>query len=378
MRTEVFKTIFFFTLAFAVVGGFFLIGDIDVIRAQSGSVPLNGWAWSSNVGWISFNCAATGTCASVNYGVTVDSGNGQFSGYAWSPSIGWISFRGSDTTGCPQSPCQATLTSGAVSGWAKALAGTVSNDDWDGWIHLAGSGYGPTLSGSNFSGYSWGDDVIGWMKWSTSFGGVTLASNPPTVTLSGDPLSVPTGDTSTLTWSSTDANTCTGTAGSADWLGSKSTSGSEVVGPVNQTTTYTIQCSGLAGTASDSEVINVLPPDFSLTRTNDPIINFVGSGGDTSNPTRIRVTPLYGFSADVALSASPSSLQGQNVTYTFGDSTLSSNEYNAGSSLTITIPNPISEGIYTVTVRGESAGGLVRTIAIPLEVNVFTPGFEEI
>ncbi|MBI4118059.1 MAG: hypothetical protein HY455_00775 [Parcubacteria group bacterium] len=373
------KTISFFILALLVISAVAFLGGADTTNAQSGSIPLNGWAWSSNVGWVSFNCATTGTCSGVNYGVTVDSNNGQFSGYAWSPTIGWISFRGSDTTGCPASSCQATLTNGVVSGWAKALAGSVSNDDWDGWIRLAGSNYGVTLSGSNFSGYAWGDDVVGWMKWNpVTYGGVTLAANPPTVTMSGDPLSVPAGDTATLTWSSTNANACTGTVGTADWLGAKALSGSEVVGPVDQTTTYTIECTGLAGSDSKSVVINVLPPDFALTHTNDPVLNFVGAGSDTSNPTRIRVTALYGFSGDVALSASPSSLDGESATYTFGDATLSSSEYNAGSSLTITLNNPISEGIYTITVRGEAAGGLVRTVSIPVEVNVFTPGFEEI
>jgi hypothetical protein len=37
----------------------------------------------------------------------------------------------------------------------------------------AGSTYGPTLSNGNFSGYSWGSDVVGWVDWSLAHSGYT-------------------------------------------------------------------------------------------------------------------------------------------------------------------------------------------------------------
>ena len=50
---------------------------------------LSGWAWSENIGWISFNSTNQG--GGANYGVTVAS-NGRLSGYAPSENIRLIFF----------------------------------------------------------------------------------------------------------------------------------------------------------------------------------------------------------------------------------------------------------------------------------------------
>ncbi|NBD74264.1 hypothetical protein GVX82_04480 [Patescibacteria group bacterium] len=75
----------------------------------------------------------------------------------------------------------------------------------------------------------------------------------PTVTLSADPNSIEAGGTSTLTWSSTDADTCTASDG---WSGSTGAGGSEEVSP-SATTTYTLTCTGPGGSADDSTTVNV-------------------------------------------------------------------------------------------------------------------------
>lgn len=69
--------------------------------ANDGSGTLSGWAFNDSIGWISFNCSNTGSCASYNYSVTID-GNGVFNGWAWNDVIGWISFNcvNSGTNGC--------------------------------------------------------------------------------------------------------------------------------------------------------------------------------------------------------------------------------------------------------------------------------------
>jgi len=55
------------------------------------------------------------------YGVTINTSNGIFSGWAWSSNVGWISFNQADLAGCPSGACEAkiNLTTGAISGWAK-------------------------------------------------------------------------------------------------------------------------------------------------------------------------------------------------------------------------------------------------------------------
>jgi hypothetical protein len=142
-----------------------------------------GWAWSENIGWISFNCTNENACGSSNYGVNI-ADNGILSGYAWSEHIGWISFNQTDLSGCPQSPCQAWLstTTGQFNGWAKALA---ASGGWDGWIHLRGSNYGVYLSTSTppvggwrqLSGWAWGGDVIGWISFNCNNENVCNNSN---------------------------------------------------------------------------------------------------------------------------------------------------------------------------------------------------------
>ncbi len=138
-----------------------------------------GWAWSENIGWISFSCennVLLGT--GVDYGVDINISTGEFSGYAWSENIGWISFEPADVNlaYCPYPPpCAAklNLSTGEVSGWARALA---YGDGWDGWIGLRGSWVDKVFVISNpspppasvFKGWAWGDDVVGWISFNCS------------------------------------------------------------------------------------------------------------------------------------------------------------------------------------------------------------------
>ncbi|MFA4833268.1 MAG: PKD domain-containing protein [Patescibacteria group bacterium] len=194
----------------------------EVAQAESGNNVI-GYAWSEGVGWISFNCSNTDSCATVDYGVNIDSETGNISGYAWSPNIGWISFNrktcnggvnmgqacttngdcpggnqcrddAPGTTGAP--PAEPFLsdedivasydsTTGNITGWAKIL---VLEDD--GWINFnnpnegglpldfpvdlpvdfEGTSFGVSIasSTSEFSGWAWNGGVdgagIGWIS----------------------------------------------------------------------------------------------------------------------------------------------------------------------------------------------------------------------
>ena len=72
----------------------------------------------------------------------------------------------------------------------------------------------------------------------------------PTASISADPTTVYIGNSTTLTWSSTDATSCTA---SGAWEGTKSTSGSEDI-TINQSgeLTFTITCSNSSGSAEAS------------------------------------------------------------------------------------------------------------------------------
>lgn len=141
--------------------------------------PITGYGWSDTTGWISLSCSNTDTCSTSNYGVYIQS-DGTVTGYAWSDTVGWIQFGGlsSFPTGGGTTAANATLIgSTALTGWARACAGTVGgdcssmtsrDDGWDGWIALSGTGYGPTLSSGSLTGYSWGDTNVGWILWNAA------------------------------------------------------------------------------------------------------------------------------------------------------------------------------------------------------------------
>lgn len=79
-------------------------------------------------------------------------------------------------------------------------------------------------------------------------------SGVPTVTLSASPTSVPSGSASTLTWSSTNATSC---SASGAWSGAKAISGSQSTGALTSTSTYSLTCSGSGGSASTSATVTV-------------------------------------------------------------------------------------------------------------------------
>lgn len=214
----------------SVLGGWFIFGGgtTETQTVSAGFDPydnISGWAWSQNIGWISFNNKDCDTnnngyvdvaCGSVddtsvpskNYTVRVAEFNrfsslpanttDPFSGWAWSSNIGWISFNGSDT-GTTTSPlAYIDWNTGKVYGWARALSGCqelpstfgvdntvggpnqpscssngpgAASNDWDGWIKLSGiaidgSTYGVQLVGGNLTGYAWGGDVVDWVRFS--------------------------------------------------------------------------------------------------------------------------------------------------------------------------------------------------------------------
>lgn len=291
--------------------------------AYAGSLDsLSGFAWSSNIGWISFNCTSDGSCpGGTGYGVNIDPTTGNFSGYAWSDSIGWISFN--QTTGCPESGCTTqpnmNLSTGAVTGWAKAL--TANGSGWDGWIKLAGATpdgnvYGPVLSGGTFVGYSWGSDVIGWMSWS---GVVSAPSITASLLVNGlTSVTIDSGQSATLSWSSTNATSCT-TSGTW-WPGGTPTSGSASTGVLTSTQSYQINCSGLSGGPVNSNLVTVT--------VNVPDINI------SANPTRV----AQGGAS--AINWSASSVNNCNV----AGPGLSSTALSGSQSVTV-----IEQQVYTIT-----------------------------
>lgn len=257
---------------------------------------LSGYAWSDNVGWISFNCTDLSSCSTTDYGVGINSSDGNLFGYAWSPNIGWITFNQSELSGCPSGTCVANLSQNTLSGWAKALSSSDSESGgWDGWISLNGGNYGVTfdISTNKFSGYAWGSDVIGWVDFNPQYGGIVKdsqisntecsdgvdndsdgkidypndlgctsladdnesSSEFVTMSISANPIRVRIGDTTVITWSAGSVNSCSvsGTNGDS-WQG---TSGSQNTSAISEQVVYTLSCLDVENSTTNPQSVTI-------------------------------------------------------------------------------------------------------------------------
>jgi hypothetical protein len=159
--------------------------------------PVSGWAWSQNIGWISFsgendhNAAVPGVQPSpIKYGSFINKDTFAFSGYAWS-NIGWITFNRSLTGGPPSAPAypnhlaQYSPIAEEFFGWMRAISVCASfpcapgnSEGWDGWIRLNRDiAPPPTLDEpgvdylvdydkitEEFRGWAWGSKVVDWIS----------------------------------------------------------------------------------------------------------------------------------------------------------------------------------------------------------------------
>lgn len=323
--------IFLFSLM--LIAGMF----VGVKAGASSGDNVTGFAWSSNIGWISFNCTnipdscvpggiiggeeddpggtgdtgfnapkstplafldtfrhslrdifdiahpspalaeGGGLFDTSSYGVSVDPASGILSGFAWSSNIGWISF--DEVGGCPGgTSCtpRIDLDDGELHGWARVLAGNDSSG-WDGWISLNCGNVGGSaacsslLGGSNYkaiydsstgiiSGFGWGDEIVGWMKFAGPTYSVVVDLDQPTVVLTvDDPEYCPTDPAPILGWNATDMVSCIASATNADpaFTGPVPLTGTVAVAPSSPETSYTLTCLDAAGEEyADSVTIN--------------------------------------------------------------------------------------------------------------------------
>jgi|GEM_PF-2026420 len=279
---------------------------------------VSGYVWSSNVGWISLDCAhgsSTGgsVCGTSSYSVNVTPNTttqqGLFSGYAWSPTIGWISFNPSDLSSCGAgSSTQArvnlatgTSTTGFISGWAKALSfGSTSA----GCINLRGTVtgssttygvyYNSATSTNNMSGmpgytsYAWGGSTIGWISWPTA--NLNLAAPTLAMTINGGSSASFTsaGGTASLVWTATNmmASNCTASSSAGDWTGPVSSGGGSQLLTFNpNTTTSTITKTYTIGSCSSISGAPVTPVTVTVTiaAAGASTLSFKANGsGDTT------------------------------------------------------------------------------------------------
>jgi hypothetical protein len=102
---------------------------------------------------------------------------------------------------------------------------------------------------------------------------------PPAVPTLTCPASVQSGDAPTLTWSSTNATSCTGTGFSTGGA----TSGSDVASTITTAHNYSISCTGPGGTGTDSCTVAVVKPTGWITASPNPCIIARGATTCTTN-----------------------------------------------------------------------------------------------
>ncbi len=349
-----------------------VLGGISV-HAQSGGQPVTGWAWSSNIGWISFD--------GVGYGVSEDSGTGALSGYAWSSNIGWISFNSAHVSGCPSGSCapQVNLSTGNLNGWARACAAFANKNacsgaldpnggGWDGWIALSGTAVNGTLYGVTqnnttgaWNGFAWGSDTVGAISMAGTINGVPygvfgncsgpcVGATSPQAFLYVDESTIAQGGSTMIRWSSVNASSCTGTGFTAG-----GPSGGVSTGTLSAPGTYPYQvvCTDTSGQVSPpaSAVVTVLPP-YGLTISATPARV---SSGSTSSIS----WSAYGVQS--------CEVSGPGLTTVSGNAD-ASNNFSTGSPQSVTIN---SQATFTITCQ--AAGTSVsRSVVVNL-----LPSFQE-
>ena len=125
----------------------------------------------------------------------------------------------------------------------------------------------------------------------------TITVNPagaaPLITsFAADPTTITSGNSATLTWSSTNATSCTASGG---WTGTETTSGTQSESPTS-TTTYTLTCTGASGTTNASVTVTV-------NGSGGPVVNGVCG---SANGTTVSSAPT----ADLCTAGTASSVEG--------------------------------------------------------------------
>ncbi len=213
---------------------------------------------------------------------------------------------------------------------------TVGNEGWIGWdILYVQKKYRCSGGGSCIQ-----DNVYGDTTSSNCNNSCIAPPSVPTASISASPTSVTSGGSSTVTWSSTNATSCSVTPGG--WTG---TSGSQSTGALSTNTTYTVSCTGSGGNVSSSATVAV-------TSASAPVVTIsasptsVASGGSstltwssTNSPTSC--TASNGWSGAKAASGSQSTGSlSSNTTYTLSCTNASG---SGSSSATVTVSGvPVS------------------------------------
>ena len=149
-------------------------------------------------------------------------------------------------------PTNVAMNGSATLTWTSSNAtGCSASGAWSGTKAVNGSqSVGPLTQNSTFTLTCTGPGGSANRSVSVTVDPAAL----PTVTLTANPTTVNSGGSSVLTWTSSNATSCT--AGGA-WSGAKALSGSQSVGPLTQDSTFTLTCTGIGGSTNVPVTVTV-------------------------------------------------------------------------------------------------------------------------
>jgi hypothetical protein len=204
----------------------------------------------------------------------------------------------------------------------------------------AGGSWSTAFSGSNAFGNQWFTNALSVTARFVQLEVKGTAGSGKVQATEFD-LSGTSGGSSTLSWSSTNATSCTA---SGAWSGTKSTSGSQSVSP-SSTSTYTLTCTGAGGSASDSATVTVgggssALPTVSLTASPTSITAGGSSTLSWSSTNATSCTASGGWSGTKSTNGSQSVSPTSNTTYTL---TCTGAGGSASNSATVTVTQPVSD-----------------------------------
>ena len=291
---------------------------------------------------------------------------------------------GSSSTPTPtvnfsSSPAAISPGQAAMLSWSATNATScTASGSWSGSVSTSGSQSTGALNST--SQYVLTCIGAGGTTRQTTSVSVESGTAPPNITISANPSIIASGDSSTLTWSSTNATSCTA---SGAWSGTPATSGTFSTGALSANATYTIDCSGPGGSAQESTTITINQAGPSCTGTSGPL---------TLKAKAVRasgISPLLMFfdatgTTDSSINANTTTFQDVAYSWNFGDANPSgTGTWKYGSNGGHNSKNTASGGVaahlyvtpgadtaYTVTVTANDG---TNTASCQLGVTAYDP-----
>jgi uncharacterized repeat protein (TIGR03803 family) len=168
----------------------------------------------------------------------------------------------------------------------------------------------------------------------TQSASVTATYAPPTVTLTANPTVVGIGQSTTLSWTSTNANSCSALGG---WSSSTAASGSQAVTVSgNGANSYSLSCTGQGGTVTQSVTVTGQPmPTVSLTAAPSSVTVGGSANLNWSSTNASSCAASGAWSGSVSISGSQTVVINQSGANNFM-LTCSSNVGSASQTVTVT------------------------------------------